>query len=182
VKKILVAGLGNVLMGDDGIGPFVIKRMESHYDFAENVELADLGTPGFDLPVYLSSADAVILVDSAKLDAVAGSIRLFRKSDVFRDPPRTRLDPHSPALKESLFFVEQTGQMPADFLLVGVQGSRFKLGTGLSVSVRETVPQVIDAVLRELHRLNAPVYAAEHPRRACIWWDSSSINSNSETI
>lgn len=182
MNKVLVAGLGNVLMGDDGIGPFVIRRMESQYDFPENVELADLGTPGFDLPVYLSSARAVILVDSARLDGEAGSIRLFRKSDVFRDPPRTRLDPHSPALKESLFFVEQIGQMPSDFLLVGVQGSRFDLGTGLSVSVRETVPHVIDAVLRELHRLNSPAYAAKRPRRPGIWWDSSSINFNGETI
>ena len=164
-------------MGDDGIGPFVIKSMESQVDFPENVELADLGTPSFDLPVYLSSANALILVDSAMFDREAGTIRLFRKSDIFRDPPRTRIDPHSPALKESLFFLEQIGQMPSDFLLVGVQGSRFDVGTGLSVSVRETVPIVIDAVLRELHRLNAPACAAERPRRPGIWWESSSINS-----
>jgi hydrogenase maturation protease len=45
-RRIGVLGVGNVLMGDDGIGPFVLKILESRYEFPPNVVLHDLGTPG----------------------------------------------------------------------------------------------------------------------------------------
>lgn len=169
-------------MGDDGIGPFAIKMLESQYDFQEGLELMDLGTPGLDLPLYLSEADAVILVDSAQFDGEPGSIRLFRKSDVLRNPPRARIDPHSPALIESLFLVEHTGEMPTDFLLIGVQGSRFDLGASLSTPVRETVPHVIDAVLRELHRLNVSCSRTVNARRPGIWWDPIFAKDEEKTL
>ena len=57
-----------MLLGDDGIGSFVIKVLESQYDFPDNVELADLGTPALDFPVHLVCADVLILVDSAKFE------------------------------------------------------------------------------------------------------------------
>src|SRR5205823_11594619 len=89
-----------------GIGPFTIKVLESQYDFPDNVELADLGTPALDLPAHLAGADAVILVDSAKFGGEAGDIRLFRKHEILSHPPRVRIDPHSSALTESLSLLE----------------------------------------------------------------------------
>lgn len=172
MTKVLIAGIGNVLLGDDGVGPFAIKVLESQYDFADSVELADLGTPGLDLPVHLAGADAVILVDSAKLGGEAGAIRLFRKQEILRNPPRVRLDPHSPALMESIALVELMGMMPRELLMIGVQGSRFEPGSTLSTRVRDCIPHIIDAVRRELHRLNiwcAPKACAQPPG---TWWES----------
>ncbi len=103
MRKVRIGGIGNVLMGDDGIGPFAIKVLESQYDF-QDVELIDLGTPGLDLPIYLSGADALILIDAAQFEGEPSSVRLFRRSDVLRNPPGVRTDPHSPALQESLFW------------------------------------------------------------------------------
>ena len=173
MRRLLIAGIGNVLLGDDGVGPFVIKVLESQYDFAESVELADLGTPGFDLLVHLSGADAVILVDSAKFGGRAGDIRLFRKEEILRIPAVARLDPHSPALRESLSQLELMGTMPGELLLVGIQGSHFEPGSPLSTPVRECVPVIIDAVRRELHRLDTwcePKASAGIP---AVWWDQN---------
>jgi len=172
MSKVLIAGIGNVLLGDDGVGPFVIKVLESQYDFPDNVELADLGTPGLDLPVHLAGADAVILVDSAKFGGEAGAIRLFRKQEILRNPPRARIDPHSPALTESISLLELMGAMPRELLMIGMQGSRFEPGSTLSTRVRDCIPHIIDAVRRELHRLN--IWCAP---KACVkpletWWDS----------
>src|SRR5271165_3465619 len=49
VKRALIGGIGNVLLGDDGVGPYVVRLLESQYSFGNNVELADLGTPALDL-------------------------------------------------------------------------------------------------------------------------------------
>jgi len=172
MNKVLIAGIGNVLLGDDGIGPFAIKVLESQYDFDGNVELVDLGTPGLDLPVYLSGADAVILVDSAKFGGETGDIRLFRKQEILRNPPRARIDPHSPALTESISLLELMGAMPREFLMIGMQGGRFEPGSTLSRRVRLCIPHIIDAVRRELRRLSvwcAPKATVKPPG---TWWDS----------
>ena len=171
MTKVLIAGIGNVLLGDDGAGPFAIKVLESQYDFQDTVELADLGTPGLDLPVHLASADAVILLDSANFGGDAGSIRLFRKQDILRSAPRARIDAHSPALVESIALARLMGTLPPDLLMIGIQGSRFEPGSPLSRPVRECIPHITDAVRRELYRLNVwcePKVSAAAPR---IWWD-----------
>jgi hydrogenase maturation protease len=171
MRKVLIAGIGNVLLGDDGIGPFVIKLLEARYDFPPNVDVADLGTPALDLPLHLSGADAVILVDSAKLGGTPGDMRLFRKHEILRIPPRTRMDPHSPALRESLSQLELMGRMPDELLLIGMEGSRFDAGCALSAPVRQCIPHVIDAVLRELRRLDIWCEPKPTALRPGIWWD-----------
>jgi hydrogenase maturation protease len=172
MSKVLIAGIGNVLLGDDGIGPFTIKVLESQYDFPDNVELADLGTPGLDLPVHVGGADAVILIDSAKFGGEAGDIRLFRKEEILRDPPRVRIDPHSPALRESLSFLEMMETMPRELLLVGMQGRCFAPGSTLSTPVRLCIPHIIDVVRRELHRLNVWCVPKASVKPPATWWDS----------
>ena len=171
MRKLLIAGIGNVLVGDDGVGPFVIKLLEARYDFAEGVELADLGTPALDLPMHLDGLDAVILIDSAKFGGAPGDIRLFRKSEILRIPPRPRIDPHSPALRESLSQLELMGKMPEHLVLIGMQGSEFAPGSALSQPVRQCLPHVIDAVLRELHRLDVWCAPRINAVRPGIWWD-----------
>jgi len=172
MSKVLIAGIGNVLLGDDGVGPFAIKMLKSQFDFPESVELADLGTPGLDLPVHLSGADAVILLDSAKFGGQAGDIRLFRKQEVLKIPPRARIDPHSPALRESLSFLELMGAIPGELLMIGIQGSQFDAGATLSTPVRHCIPHIIDAVRRELHRLNVWCAPKESVTPPGTWWDS----------
>lgn len=170
MRKLLIAGIGNVLLGDDGVGPYAIKLLESQYDFPEDVQLADLGTPALDFPVHLSGADAVILVDSAKFDGAAGDIRVFRKQEILKMPLRARVDPHSPALRESLSQLELMGRTPEDLLLIGMRGTNFEPGAPLSSPVRQCVPHVIDAVLRELHRLNFRCEPKARAARPGIWW------------
>ena len=171
MRKLLIAGIGNVLLGDDGVGPFVIKLLEARYEFSQDVEIADLGTPALDLPLHLSGADAVILIDSAKFGGAPGDIRLFRKDEVLRIPPRPRIDPHSPALRESLSQLELMGRMPGELLLIGMQGSHFGAGSALSPIVRQCIPHAIDAVLRELHRLDIPWEPKTRMAPPRIWWD-----------
>lgn len=173
MRKLLIAGIGNVLLGDDGVGPFVIKLIEARYEFGEGVELADLGTPALDLPMHLDGLDAVILIDSANFGGVPGDIRLFRKKEILRIPPRARIDPHSPALRESLSQLELMGKMPDDLVLIGIQGSRFVAGSALSPPVRQCVPHVIDSVLREVHRLKLWGAQRVNARRPGIWWDQA---------
>ena len=71
-----VLGLGNVLMGDDGFGPTVVRAFGQRYDAGPEVEVVDLGTPGLDLTPWMSDAWHVVIVDTIKAQLPPGSLRI----------------------------------------------------------------------------------------------------------
>lgn len=175
MKTILIGGMGNVLLGDDAIGPYVIRLLESCYSFEENVEIVDLGTPALDLTHRIAGRDAVILVDCvASDDDPPGTIQLFRKDDILRVLPAPRLDPHSPALAESLMTADMLGASPPHVLLVGIVGSCFEPGSPLSEAVRQAGAKSVDLVIKELERLSVEFKQLLSPAEPQIWWSTCS--------
>jgi hydrogenase maturation protease len=170
MKRVLIGGIGNVLLGDDSVGPYVVRLLESQYDFAQNVELADLGTPALDLTHQIVGLHALILVDSVASDDPPGTIMLYRKQDIVRDKPAERLDPHSPALSECLMTAEMLGSSPEHVLLVGVVGRSYAPGEELSPAVRLSVGKAVEAILQELKRLGLDAQKKPSPEPSGIWW------------
>ena len=172
MKRALIAGIGNVLLGDDGVGPYVLGLLESQYAFDDEVELADLGTPALDLTHRIAGRDAVIFVDCVETDEhPPGTILFYCKEDILRVRPEQRLDPHSPALSECLLMAEMLGASPEHVLLVGVVGSEVEPGCRLSAAVRRNVEGAIDAVLRELKRLGYGVEQKKLAESPGMWWE-----------
>ena len=170
MKKVLIGGIGNVLLGDDGVGPYVARLLDAHYEFEAGVEIADLGTPALDLIDQLTANDAVILIDSIDTDADAGTVLLYRKEDIMRIRPAVRMDPHSPALVDALLSAELFGVAPPDVLLVGIKGESLDPGCSLSQPVKAALPGAIAEVLHELDRLGVKHHRRERPEELGIWW------------
>ena len=169
-KKITIGGIGSVLLGDDGIGPYVVGMLEAGYRFEEGVTVVDLGTPGLDLVAHLSGIDTLILIDSVKNDAPPGSVTLYRKEDILRHGPApVRMDPHAPALSELLLIAELAGEGPKDILLIGITGEQYEVGAGLSDEAGQAAPRAVEEVLAELRRLNAS-YFKLHAQPYSAWW------------
>ncbi len=169
-KKILIGGIGNVLLGDDGVGPYLAHLLDARYDFGTDVEVADLGTPALDLIDRISGKDAVILIDSIEAEAAPGTVLFYRKADIMRHCPAARMDPHSPVLVDALLSAEFFGVAPADVLLVGIQAESFEAGCSLSKAVNASLHRVIAEVLSELDRLGAEYNLLDHPAELGIWW------------
>ena len=167
---IRVIGLGNVLMGDDGFGPFVIETLLAEYDFAESVSVIDAGTPGLDLAPFLIGADAVIVIDSVRADAPPGTQRLYRHDAILAHPPQPRLGPHDPGLKQTLLALEFAGRGPTDVVLVGVVPKTVAPSARLSSVVRGAVPAVVNACVAELDRLGAPPRPRATPSVVSPFW------------
>ena len=85
--KTAIYGIGNILMGDDGVGPAVVRHLSSNYSLGPDVVLEDLGTPSLDLPSYLIGYDTVIFIDAVSLDAPPGTIRVFSRDEITSVPP-----------------------------------------------------------------------------------------------
>ena len=169
--RILIGGIGNVLLGDDAVGPYVVHHLESEYLFGDNVEIADLGTPALDLTHRIVGLDAVILVDCiAPCDHPPGTILRFRQEDILRAQPAQRLDPHSPALSECLMTVEMLGSSPKALLLVGIVGECFEPGRPLSHTIQQAAGKAIDAILVHLEQLGVQYEKSVSNLAQGMWW------------
>jgi len=174
--KILIGGIGNILLGDDGVGPYVARLLTAHFEFEEGVEVADLGTPALDLIDQLTEKDAVILIDSLTTDDTeAGTVVLYRKADIMRHRPAVRMDPHSPALVDALLSAELFGVAPADVLLVGIAGASYEAGCSLSKPVKASLEEAIAEVLNELDRLGVVYQWRKHPVEPDVWWTTDEM-------
>jgi len=169
--RIEVLGLGGVLMGDDGIGPWVVRHLAATWELPPEVSVLDGGTPGPDLVDYLVGREAVILVDAIRGEGVPGSVRVYRKETLSKVPVLPRLSPHDPDLPQALLTAELAGDAPKEVVLVGVVPERVEAGTELSPALRAAVPAIERAVLDELRALGVEPRRRERPLDAEIWWE-----------
>jgi hydrogenase maturation protease len=170
-KPIRILGVGNVLCTDDGLGPYAIKVLEAQFEFPEGVEVIDVGTPGLDFTPYLADARMVIVLDTVKGDEAPGSLRLLRDREIVAKPPPSRMSPHEPGLREALMATELAEMNPEEILLIGVIPESTEQGTRLTDAVRTAVPEVVDAVLAELERLDHPPVRRDPPGELEVWWE-----------
>jgi hydrogenase maturation protease len=151
-SRILVAGLGNVLMGDDAIGPYCARQLMAAYEFPPNVEVADLGTPGPGFARHLSGADIVLIVDALR-SGEPGTIAVYDLSGGSGGARGRRLEANAPGLEESLLIAHLAGDRPFTVRLVGLVGASFAHGIGLTDTVQGSIQSLIDCVLSELKAL-----------------------------
>ena len=170
MKRVLIAGVGNVLLGDDGVGPYLINLLNARCSFGPEVEVEDFGTPALDFIDNIIEREALIVIDSVDNGEPAGTITLYRKSDIMRITPSVRMDPHSPALVESLLAADLYGNSPAQVVLVGITGESYSAGCELSVAVKNALDRAISVVLEELQRLNVRCSFKPIPSATDVWW------------
>jgi len=170
MKRVLIAGIGNILLGDDGIGPYVVRWLDAVYSFDEGVVVEDLGTPALDFIDHIAGLDALIVVDSVENGQCPGSITLYRKPDIMRNAPAVRMDTHSPAITESLLAADVFfGMPPREVLLVGISAGSYSAGCELGEAVKNAVGTAARAVLTELDRL-AVSYHKKSDASPSAWW------------
>jgi hydrogenase maturation protease len=170
VKRVLIGGVGSVLLGDDGVGPYAVHLLESRYEFSDEVAVEDLGTPGLDLVAYLTGIKALILIDSVDNGKAPGSMTIYRKADILKVRPAVRMDPHAPSLTESLFVAELAGDAPDDVMLIGITGKEYGDTPGLSPAVKAAVDEAITEVLSEVERLGESYTKKVTPSDPGLWW------------
>jgi hydrogenase maturation protease len=168
--SVRVLGIGNVLMSDDGFGPYVVRLLEATYECPPDVEFIDVGTPGLDLTPYLFGTDAVIFVDALSCRGNAGEIRVYDREEILRHPPQPRTGGHDPAMKEALLTVQAAGIGPRDVILVGVVPAWIATGVVLSPQVQKSVGLAMLSVVRALKSVGVILTPRAQPRPPDVWW------------
>ncbi len=145
-RRVLVLGVGNVLLGDEGVGVHAVRAMEAESWPAE-VTLLDGGTGGFHLLSLFEDYERIVLVDATMDGQPPGTVRLIRPRYA-SDYPRT-LSAHDIGLKDLVESAALLGLSPEVVLVVvSVKTLPEGLLTELSPEVLESLPRVA-ALVRE---------------------------------
>lgn len=176
IPKILIAGVGNVLLEDDGFGPHAIARLEAEYELGAEVELIDIGTPGLDFVDYLVGRDALIILDAVSSGGEPGEIVIFDRQQLREFMPNMRLSAHQPCLQETLFAAETAGVCPPDVLLVGVVGESFEVSTQLGAEVERAMPIALELIAELLRQRGVSARKRLQPLPCNPWWSVSDMS------
>lgn len=145
---ILVLGIGNILLRDEGVGVRVIERMRE-MPVPEDVELVDGGTAGADLLEVLAERRKVIVIDAVQAECEPGTVLRFTADELVR-PDGVGMSLHEVGLGEALIMTEQLGCKPEDVVVFGITPKNIESGLELSEEIAESVPKVIELVLAEI--------------------------------
>ncbi len=170
--RVAVLGLGNVLMGDDAFGPYVVRLLQAGWEFPPDVSVQDVGTPGLDLAPFVAEVQALVLVDIVRGDQPPGTLRAHRRDEILKHAPPPRVSPHDPGVKETLITLQLAGQAPSEVFLIGAVPHDTEMRVGLSPPVQAAVPAVIEKVLEELERLGSPAVRRPTPLAPDLWWEA----------
>lgn len=154
-NRVLILGIGNYLMGDEGVGVHFAREMADEL-LPEGVDVLDGGTAGFQLMEYLENYPVVIMVDATLDQFPPGTIRLIEPR-FSKDFPKA-MSTHEIGLKDLMESLQLTGRLPKVYLFVVSVADIANLHVGLSNKVSECMPALKERVLQTLHRaLEQPV-------------------------
>jgi hydrogenase maturation protease len=139
-KEILVLGIGNYLMGDEGVGVHVAEALLKR-PLPEHVDVLDGGTGGFHLLEYFELYKTVILVDATLGDYPIGTIRLI-KPKFAHDFPMA-MSTHDIGLKDMVGALQLLGTMPEIHLFVVSIESLQQQGIELTQEISDVLPKLI---------------------------------------
>lgn len=165
MKNVLVLGLGNILMGDEGLGVRMAEILLERYDLPENVEVVDGGTAGMDLMETIAESDVLIVTDAIFSEKPAGTVIKLtdREVDAFF---RARTTPHQVGLIDVLASLHLTDEYPDRLVIVGVVPKQMELGVGLTPETEAACEAALPHVLEELKNCGVTATLKQPPLRA----------------
>jgi hydrogenase maturation protease len=157
-KTVLLLGLGNTLLADDGVGIHIVRRLARDPMTPACLRPVDGGTLGFRLLEQLSQADAVLIIDAAQFGAAAGTVRLLDRHELARHVGRTgRTSAHEAGLADLLTLARLEGFAPRHLALLGIQPRTIDWGDSLSPPVERAAAMACEcAVQTALGWVTAP--------------------------
>ncbi|TEB12845.1 Hydrogenase 2 maturation protease [Pelotomaculum sp. FP] len=152
-KKIFVIGVGNLLLGDEGIGIHLIQAMKKER-LPRYVELVDGGTAGIDLLYWLEEADYAIIVDCVEAGAEPGAIFRVPGDELLIKSKGQLISLHDINLSEVLLLATKMNKLPPT-IIFGIQPEAIGYQTELSPTLQNTLPRLMQLIKKEILKIFA---------------------------
>jgi hydrogenase maturation protease len=164
-ETILVIGLGNLALSDDGLGIHAVRRLPERYELGPGIEMVEGGTAGLLLLPLVADADAVIIVDAITAGAPAGTLLRLAGEDVM-GAFDLLMTPHDVGVADLLRAARLTGAWPDRLVVLGAQPACVGVGTELSEPLGAVLDQLVEQTADELAAWGASVQSRVADRPA----------------
>jgi hydrogenase maturation protease len=149
LSSILVLGVGNVLLQDEGIGVHAVQRLNERYRLPPNVRVADGGVQGLDLLPMLDGVESLLVVDAIDTGGSPGAI-VRLEGEAIPAALALKMSMHQVGLQDLLGLSRLQGTLPSRVVLWGMQPAAIDWGLELSPAVAARLDGLVEAVAGEL--------------------------------
>lgn len=151
MKATIVLGLGNVLMGDEGIGVRIVQTLQSTcgHRFPQ-VDFVDAAAGGMHVLHWIAGRKKAIIVDCAVMGAEPGTIRCFTPDDVRTKKALVHPSLHEADLLNILDLSRQLGECPDEVILFGIEPERITESMDLSSCLQSRLEWYVETVAAAL--------------------------------
>ena len=150
IRNISIIGIGNSIMGDDGVGIHAVMKLRE-MKFQPGIEVFDAGTDAFYALEAMDGKDKAIILDACKGNNAPGTLYRFLCNPLHgKWAPAFRLSMHGMNFMD-VMITSGALKLPHEIVLLGVETEMIDWSTELSPKVKVALPALIDMVLRELY-------------------------------
>lgn len=151
-KPVIVIGLGNTLMSDEGAGVRVVQRLSDSADRFSFVDFVDAGTGGMSILHLITGKDKAIFIDCARMGEEPGVIRKFTPQEIKSTKVLSHQSLHETDLIKVIDLAELLGQCPDEIVIFGIEPEVVEPGIGLSETLAGNLEHYVSVVRRELEK------------------------------
>ena len=149
-KDVVVIGLGNVLMSDEGIGCAIAGVLSARRQEYPNVEFIDAGSGGMKLLHIISGRKKAIIVDCALMGTEPGTIKRFVPEDVQSVKKLSHYSLHEVDVLKIIEMSGKLGQSPDEVVIFGIEPQRIEPGRKLGETLSQRLPEYAATIEKEL--------------------------------
>jgi len=152
-QNVLILGVGNLLLTDDGFGIHVIHTLKKR-KFPPNITLLEAGTVSHQMILTFREFELLIVIDAIQAGDTPGSLFKFSPDDM-QFPSKHLISLHELSLIDVLQMAELTGKRPETIIIAVQPKDVLSWSLELSDEVKAAVPKTIDLIIAELKRSRA---------------------------
>lgn len=150
MNDVVVVGLGNLLMSDEGIGVAIIEQLRARDEEFPGVDLLDAGTSGASMLHLIAGRRKAVIVDCACLGEAPGTLRRFTPDQVRTQKELSGLSLHEADALGVIELSRRLGECPGEVVIFGIQPERVEPGATLSSLLQSRLDEYTERVAQEL--------------------------------
>lgn len=148
-NSIVVLGVGNILLTDEGLGVHVVKELKENYNFTPEISLIDGGTMGMELLTYMRGMKRILLIDAINGGEAPGTVYEFPHREL-EQYFTEHISVHEVGMQDILRIRAIQENPLEDAIVIGVEPESLEIGFKPSVAVQQALPEVKARVLSVL--------------------------------
>ena len=154
--NILVMGIGNILLQDEGAGVRAVEEFARRYETPASVGLLDGGTSGIELLQHIPGRGVLVLIDVVRNGEPYGTLSRF-EGDAVPSLFQNKISPHQLGLSDLLATARLVGSMPEKVILYGIEPKTIETGLEMSAEIAGNIGRLTDLIADEIRSLGVTV-------------------------